>query len=205
MPDKHYPTTFDALFEYRAKTEGLRYPWQVLKAIAAIESNFDPDARGQTNDLGLMQFTVPTWKDVMGGVPYEQATNPDLAVQAAARLLVRLETQILGYLERFQKRASDIERIRMVIAAYNCGPGYVKHAIRLVPRDEDLPRTTVTWAQVAEKLLSPGCVVRNRRPSPTVIEHVSRFRIAFRNALDDSGEFMQMLKWEHIQTQEKEA
>lgn len=200
----HYPTTYDDLFQYRAKTEGLRYPWQVLKAIAAIESAFDPEAKGPTGDLGLMQFTVPAWKDVMGQVPYEMATDPDLAVQAAARLLVRLEKQILNFLERYQKRASDIQRIRMVIAAYNCGPGYVKHAIRLVARNDQVTWTDVTWAQVAEQLVSPACVVHGRRPNPSVIEHVARFREAFRNALDDSGDFKAMLKWEHRPTQDKE-
>ena len=89
----------------------------ILASIAGKESGGRADARGPTNDLGLMQFTPPTWNEVMPGYELDDRLNPELAIHAGAK-----------YLNMMRKWAG--EDMDVAVQSYNAGIGRVKKAIR---------------------------------------------------------------------------
>lgn len=84
----------------------------LVLAIMAVESDFNPRATSSVGAVGLMQV-MPHWKRVLGinGDLYDIPTN------------IRYGLQVLGfYLEMYQ----DLE---LAITAYNRGPGPIDHAL----------------------------------------------------------------------------
>lgn len=81
-------------------------PREYVKAIAKIESNFNPNARSPKGAIGPMQLLEPTAKD-MGVNPYNTAENVDGGVKFFAQQLNRFQNPLLA------------------AAAYNSGPGNV--------------------------------------------------------------------------------
>lgn len=85
----------------------------LVLAIMAVESDFEPKATSNVGAVGLMQV-MPHWKRVLGiqGDLYDVATN------------IHYGLQVLGfYLEMY----GDLE---MALTAYNRGPGPVDLALR---------------------------------------------------------------------------
>ena len=63
-------------------------PWQVLAAVNLVETGFRRlDGVSVANAQGLMQFLPSTWAEPGNG--RGNIRNPDDAIQAAARYLVR--------------------------------------------------------------------------------------------------------------------
>lgn len=63
-------------------------PWQVLAAVNLVETGFRRlDGVSVANAQGLMQFLPSTWAEP--GIGRGNIRNPDDAIQAAARYLVR--------------------------------------------------------------------------------------------------------------------
>ena len=88
----------------------------LIASIAGYESGGDPNAVGPTNDLGLMQFTPPTWQEIMPGRSLDERTDPVLSIEAAAKLLDR---------ERRSLRSIDL-----AVLAYNVGVPRVGQIMR---------------------------------------------------------------------------
>lgn len=84
----------------------------LVLAIIATESDFDPDAVSSVGALGLMQV-MPQWKQVLG--IRENLTDPETSI--------RYGLQILGFYRNMYK---DLE---MALTAYNRGPGPVDMAL----------------------------------------------------------------------------
>jgi soluble lytic murein transglycosylase-like protein len=84
----------------------------LVLAIIAVESDFNPQAVSRQGATGLMQV-MPHWKKVLGFE--EDLTDPETSI--------RYGLQVLGFYEQMYK---DPE---MVLTAYNRGPGPVDGAL----------------------------------------------------------------------------
>jgi len=91
---------------------------QALKYVAVVESHLDPHAKSKSGAAGLWQFMPPTAKrqglDITKYIDERQ--NPQKSTEAA-----------LDYLSEMYDKFGDWT---LAVAAYNCGPGGVRKAIR---------------------------------------------------------------------------
>ena len=89
-----------------------------LKYLAVIESGLNPKARSRMGAVGLWQFMPATGKRF--GLSYDyyldERMDPAQATEAACRYLKELYTTFQDW--------------ELALAAYNCGPGNVRRAIR---------------------------------------------------------------------------
>lgn len=120
------PGELEPLFREAAGEAGLDP--ELLKAVAAVESNFDPGAVSPKGALGLMQLMPETAESLGVSDPFDPAQN----VRAGARYLRDL-------LDRFGN-------LELALAAYNAGPGAVE-------KHRGVPPFTETREYV-EKVLS---------------------------------------------------
>ena len=108
---------YDVYFKKYAAEIG--WDWRMFASIAYQESNFDASAVNWTGASGLMQIMPKTARSV--GVSRDSLFRPDKNVLAAARLLKIYE-------KNFAMISNDEQRIKMTLAAYNCGLGHVTDA-----------------------------------------------------------------------------
>lgn len=100
---------YDELF--RAAAERYRLPFALLKAVAKVESNFDPKAVSHAQAKGLMQLIDATAQKMNVHDPFD----PKQAISGGARYLRFLANRFNGDLDR-------------TLAAYNAGPERVERA-----------------------------------------------------------------------------
>lgn len=99
-----------------------------------IESGGNPSARARTSSAtGLFQFTEATWNDVMPGVPFSQATNPELNTRAFIQLTRQNQATLRNALDR---DPADWE----TYMAHFAGP---RTAIRIARASDDTPLSTI--------------------------------------------------------------
>ena len=104
----------------------------ILAAIAGHESGGQADAVGKTEDLGLMQFTVRTGGRIMPGRPLEERLDPNLSIEAAAKL--------------FDSDRSILKNEDLALLAYNIGHARVTSVIQ---GESDFPgRSRFYWPTV---------------------------------------------------------
>lgn len=107
----HLSTPFDAEFEAAAQEWSV--PSSLLRAIARIESSFNPGAVGQnrngTRDYGVMQINERTFERFK--VPSDKWLDPQTGIDTAARYLDELRQELRGRLSAFTWAAG-----------YNVGP-----------------------------------------------------------------------------------
>jgi soluble lytic murein transglycosylase-like protein len=113
------PTAFDELL--RGAAEHYHLPFGFLRAVAKVESNFNPRAVSSAKAKGLMQLIDATASDLRVKNPFDPRQN----VYAAARYLRILANQFDGDLA-------------LTAAAYNAGPERVTKAGGVPP----IPETT---------------------------------------------------------------
>ena len=89
-----------------------------IKYLAIIESGLNPRARSRVGAMGLWQFMPATGREYKLYVNnhMDDRMDPELATEAA-----------LKYLKALHRMFGDWE---VALAAYNCGPGNVRKAIR---------------------------------------------------------------------------
>ncbi|MGI6405909.1 MAG: lytic transglycosylase domain-containing protein [Syntrophaceticus sp.] len=90
----------------------------ILKAVAEVESSFNPQAVSRSGALGLMQF-MPGTAQSLGINPFDPAES----IQGAAKYLNSLLDQFQGSLP-------------LALAAYNAGPGAVRKYGGIPPYQE---------------------------------------------------------------------
>jgi membrane-bound lytic murein transglycosylase D len=89
-----------------------------IKYLAIIESGLNPRARSRVGAMGLWQFMPATGNmySLNYGKDIDDRMDPELSTEAAAK-----------YLKALYRMFNDWE---VALAAYNCGPGNVRKAIR---------------------------------------------------------------------------
>jgi len=121
-------SSFDKLFKIYAKKIG--WDWRLLASIAYQESNFDPLAENWTGAKGLMQIMPKTAQTL--GLPRDSLFDSQTSIKGAAKLL-----------RIYERNLSDIQnkeqRIKLTIAAYNCGYGHIKDARALARKHQQNP------------------------------------------------------------------
>jgi membrane-bound lytic murein transglycosylase F len=108
---------YDALFKKYGAEIG--WDWHLLASIAYQESNFDASAVNWMGAKGLMQIMPKTARSV--GVSKDSLLKPETSVLAASRLLKIYE-------KNFAIISNEEQRIKMTLAAYNCGLGHITDA-----------------------------------------------------------------------------
>jgi soluble lytic murein transglycosylase-like protein len=105
---------FDRVIARHAKAEG--FDWRLVAALIFEESGFNPTSRSDKGAYGLMQVR-PIAAESVGAVHF---TAPDDNVRTGVRYLRQLDAIF--------RAAPGQDRLRLVLAAYNMGPGHVRDA-----------------------------------------------------------------------------
>lgn len=100
-------TRFDGIFEAASQKYGI--PLNLLKAVAKVESSYNPKATSRCGAMGVMQLMPGTAKSL--GV--SDAYDPGQNIMGGAKYLRQM-------LDRFDGDTG------LALAAYNAGPGSVK-------------------------------------------------------------------------------
>src|SRR5262249_4201475 len=103
---------FDYLIVHHAKAEG--FDWRLIAALIFEESRFDPKSRSDKGAYGLMQVR-PIAAEAVGAARFKA---PDDNVKTGVRYLRQLDTMF--------HEAQGRDRLSLVLAAYNVGPGHVR-------------------------------------------------------------------------------
>ena len=143
---------FDSLIKFHTNATVL--PWELVKAQMIQESSANPRAVSPAGAKGLMQFMGPAAQD-MGLTEF---WNPEESIRAG-----------VGYLLRQWNRLRDVpftsDRLKMALASYNCGLGYILKAGKLCKEKS----WELNWDNVSELL--PGAAVRGRTPDVAQVRH----------------------------------
>jgi soluble lytic murein transglycosylase-like protein len=107
-------SAYDVHIQAAAEKYGLAPP--LLKAVMAVESNFNPAAISEKGATGLMQLMPATARDMS----VDDLLDPGQNIEGGARYLRHLQDQF----------GNDLEK---VLAAYNAGPEAVRRARGAVP------------------------------------------------------------------------
>lgn len=113
---------YDALFKRHSSIAGL--DWRLLAAIGFNESRFNSNIVSWAGARGVMQL-MPATGRAMGVTNLE---IPDNNILAAARLLKKLDESLMG------KIPDPTERLKFVVASYNCGLGHIYDSIALAEK-----------------------------------------------------------------------
>ena len=129
---------YDQLLKQYAST--LNWDWRLLASQAFQESRFKADARSWAGATGLLQLMPRTAQEY--GVT--NARDPEDNVRGAVRFLAWLS-------EYWSTRIpNEGERLKFILASYNCGAGHVEDARRLTEKYGGNP---VSWDDVSYWLL----------------------------------------------------
>lgn len=131
--DRGVISPYDRFFRRYAPTSGL--DWTLLAAIAWQESGFDLRAESYAGAKGIMQLMPATAR--AKGVIGEEIWDAEQNIRAAASFLGDLGRHFLD-VDR------PLDRIRLCLGAYNCGPGHIEDARRLAGSD--------SWDKIADAL-----------------------------------------------------
>jgi soluble lytic murein transglycosylase-like protein len=111
---------FDHLIVHHAQAEG--FDWRLIAALIFEESRFKPTSRSDKGAYGLMQVR-PIAAIAVGA---DQFQAPDDNVKTGVRYLRQLDNMF--------HEANERDRLNLVLAAYNIGPGHVRDAQTLARR-----------------------------------------------------------------------
>lgn len=135
-----YISPYDDLFKTYAGH--ISYPWQLLAAIAFVESRFDPRVVSWAGARGIMQIMPSTARGY--GFDTSKLEDPEVSIKAAVRELAELE-------KYFSRSVPDSrERMRFMLAAYNGGIAHIIDAVNLAKKYGKDPQ--VWYGNVEEAL-----------------------------------------------------
>lgn len=139
--------------------------WHWLKAQAYAESGFDPMAVSPVGARGLAQFMPGT----------SAGLSRDLSIPDRPFDPLWATTMQAAYLDKLRRFWSsprpERERIRLVLASYNAGPGNILKAQRLARSDGCDP---AAWACVAARL--PEVTGRYSAETRIYVDRIECFR-----------------------------
>ena len=143
--------------------------WQWFKAQAMAESTLNPNAVSPVGAQGLMQLMPGTSREVAQrlGLP-DRPRDPRVAIL----LGVAYDRQLWGM---WSAPRPELERLRLMMASYNAGPGHILAAQR---RAWAAGLKGAAWADMAQHL----AMVTGRHSAET-INYVDRIEGFFRSLI----------------------
>jgi membrane-bound lytic murein transglycosylase F len=129
----------------------VRWDWRLLASQAFQESHFKPDAKSWAGATGLLQLMPATAKEF--GV--RNLRDPQDNVNGAIKFL----NWLTDYWD--DKIKDEDERLKFILASYNCGAGHVEDAQRLAEKYGGNPQS---WDDVAYWLLQKSKVQYSEDP-----------------------------------------
>lgn len=135
-PEKPSLSAYDALIGRYADEAG--FDWRLVSAVISEESGFQAEAESPAGAYGLMQVREIAARDV-GQLSFHDA---EANIRTGVSYLKRLEGMFSGALGR--------DRLGLILAAYNMGPGHVQDAQSLARRYGYDP---MVWAESMQAVL----------------------------------------------------
>ena len=130
-------SAFDDVIKKHAEQFG--WDWRLVASQVYQESKFDPGASSWAGASGLMQLMPATAKSL--GI--HDLSDPHQSIQAGTKYM----NQMYQHFEHIQ---DSINRMKLTLAAYNCGLGHVLDAQRLAEANDLNPEI---WSGHVEKML----------------------------------------------------
>ena len=134
----------------------------LIKAQIWQESRFNPNAQSPCGAQGLMQLMPGTARLLR--LDTHEVWNPEKNIAAG------IQYDRFQY-DLFPQIPEKDERLKFMLAAYNCGRGYVDQALRLARQAEFgfhplamIHGKWMTWQYSCRFLGSPECIVAGRKP-----------------------------------------
>lgn len=146
----------------REASQAQNIDYELLQALIATESGFDPRAVSPKGAVGLMQL-IPATAERFGVAadkvhPIEKKlTDPRTNVRAGSRYLRYLINMFPGQLE-------------LALAAYNAGEGAVQRAGNKIPNYPETQNYVKTVMQIYTMLKPPEVLVERRSPNRVRME-----------------------------------
>lgn len=128
---------YDHLIKTHAKNIG--WDWRLLASQVYQESRFDPGAESWAGAQGLMQV-MPATAEALG---IKNITDPKESIRGGATYLKQIYKQLI-------KVPDSLNRIKLTMAAYNCGLGHVQDAQLLAEKNGLDPNI---WTDHVERML----------------------------------------------------
>ena len=158
----------------------------LFKAQISAESSFKANAVSPCGALGLMQLMPATAQEVARGESAMARAKMNLFdPRICIDLGIRYDR--LQY-ERFPEIPDKDERLKFMLASYNCGRGYINAALEMARREEfgfrplaTVPGKWQTWRFSSQMLNRDDCMVNGRRPDfKQVWEYVEKIWAKYR-------------------------
>lgn len=130
-------SAYDALLKTYAQTLG--WDWRLLAAQVYQESKFNPKASSWAGAKGLMQV-MPATAESLG---IKNISDPSESLRGGTTYLGQIYNQ-------FNHINDSLNRVKLTLAAYNCGLGHLQDAQRLAEQNGLNPEE---WTDVADMLL----------------------------------------------------
>jgi len=128
---------YDDLIKEQANKIG--WDWRMLASLVYQESRFEPRAESWAGAAGLMQIMPATAAEL--GV--KNRSDPAQSLKGGSNYL----NTLYGY---FESIPDTTQRLKLTMAAYNCGYGHVQDAQRLAIKNELNPEQ---WDDNVEKMI----------------------------------------------------
>ncbi|MFY0652097.1 MAG: transporter substrate-binding domain-containing protein [Cyclobacteriaceae bacterium] len=135
--NNHQISEYDNLIKKYAI--GVGWDWRLLASQVYQESRFDPKASSWAGAKGLMQMMPVTAKSY--GV--KNLNNPEQSLRGGSAYLTWLH-------KSFSDIPDSLNRIKFMLAAYNCGYGHMKDAQRLAKHNNLDP---TQWTNHVESMV----------------------------------------------------
>jgi membrane-bound lytic murein transglycosylase F len=128
---------YDKLIAAAAHKNG--FDWRLVAAQIYQESQFDPKRTSWCGAQGLFQLMPATAKQLGLSNPFD----PKQSVEGGSKYMSQI-------MRMFDEVSDPIERYKLSLAAYNCGPGHV-HDARALLKERNQPADR--WEQVRPAML----------------------------------------------------
>jgi membrane-bound lytic murein transglycosylase MltF len=139
------------------------FDWLRVAAQCFQESGLDPNAKSYAGAIGLMQLLPATAKDMGCDDPYD----PDQNIRAGVKYLAWLRDNFFD-----QPELDEINRMDLILAAYNAGPGNVRKWRRKAPERGLDPNV---WRGNVERLALEHVGVQPIR----YVDNIEKFYVAY--------------------------
>jgi len=134
----------------REASDRYGFDWRLVAALIYQESQFNPWAKSFSGVRGLMQLTLPTAEDM--GI--DNRINPRESIMGGVRYFRELHD--------LYDKASEPDRTRIALAAYNVGKGHVLDARRIASRKNLDPNKWTSLEKTLPLLSEPRHYKKSR-------------------------------------------